>query len=379
MADKRDYYEVLGVSKSANQDEIKKAYRALAKKYHPDMNPGNAEAEAKFKEANEAYEILSDPDKKAKYDQFGHAAFDPSAGAGAGGFDFGGGFGGFDFGDIFSSMFGGGTSRASRANMPIEGDDIETYITLTFEEALFGCKKEINFARVEACKDCSGTGAAKGSKPETCPQCQGRGYMTVTQQTIFGRTQTQTTCNRCRGTGKIVTNPCSECNGKGFVKVNKRLEVNIPAGLDNGGMFVLRGQGSAGRNGGSNGDLQVVVKVKPSKVFKRDGVNLYCEVPISFTEAALGAEIEVPLPGDENEKFTIPEGTQSGTSFTLRGKGVTHLGNPKRRGDLIFTVQVETPRVLTDEQKNILKSFAATFGEDDETHRKGFFKKLFGK
>ncbi len=377
MAEKRDYYEVLGVNKSASADEIKKAYRSLAKKYHPDINPGDKDAEAKFKEVNEAYEVLSDSDKKAKYDQFGHAAFDPTSGAGQGGFDFGG-FGGFDFGDIFSSMFGGGGSR-SRANMPMDGDDVQTSIILTFEEALFGCKKEINFARVEACGDCGGSGAAKGSKPETCSSCSGKGFVNVTQQTIFGRTSTQTTCNRCRGTGKMVTNPCPNCNGKGFVKVNKRLEVNIPAGLDNGGRFVLRGQGSAGRNGGVAGDLEVVVRVKPHKIFTREGVNLYCEIPISFAEATLGAEIDVPLPGGESKRFTIPEGTQPGTSFTLRGEGVTHLGNNKRKGDLIFTVTVEIPKNLTSEQKAMLKTFAASFGDESESGSKGFFKKLFNK
>ena len=374
MADKRDYYEVLGVDKSASADEIKRAYRQLAKKYHPDMNPGNAEAEAKFKEVNEAYDVLSDEEKKAKYDQYGHAAFDPASGGGyGGGF---GGFEGFDFSDIMSSFFGGGSARSTR-NAPIEGDDVLARVTLDFEEAAFGCKKEVNFARVEACGDCGTTGAAKGTKPESCPTCRGRGYVTVQQQTLFGSMQSQRTCSACRGTGKIVKTPCKNCNGKGYIKVNKKLDVSIPAGIDNMQRVVLRGQGSVGRNGGPSGDLVIEIKVKPHNIFTRNGNDIYCEIPITFVEAALGATIDVPLLGGGTEKFNLPDGTQTGTSFTLRGKGIADINNPKRVGNLIFTVIIETPTGLSAEQKKILKSFEESFGGKSSTQREGFFKKIF--
>ena len=378
MADsKRDYYEVLGVAKSATDDEIKRAYRGLAKKYHPDMNPGDKEAEAKFKEANEAYDVLSDKDKRAKYDQFGHAAFDPSMGGGAGYGGFGGFSGGdFDFGDIFSSFFGGGGSSRSRRNMPIDGDDVATRITIDFEEAAFGCKKEVTFARVEACTECGGSGAEKGTKPETCSVCRGTGSVTVKQQTMLGYMQTQRPCQECRGTGKIIKNPCKNCNGKGFVKVNKKLEVSIPAGIDNMQRIVLRGQGSAGRNGGDNGDLIIEVRVKKHDIFTRDGNNLYCDVPITFTEAALGAEIGIPILGGKPERYEIPPETQSGTSFTLKGKGVPDI-NSKRRGDLIITVLVETPKNLNAEQKKLLRQFADSLGEKNSARKKGVFERFF--
>ena len=382
---KRDYYEVLGLSKSASADEIKKAYRSLAKKYHPDMNPGDKDAEAKFKEVNEAYAVLSDEEKRQKYDQFGHAAFDPAAGGGSGFGGFGGFDGGFDFSDLFSSFFGGGGGRSSGAqkNAPQRGEDVATRVTLTFEEAAFGAKKEVNFARVEGCNECGTTGAAKGTKPETCQTCKGRGHVTVQQQTIFGYTQTQRACSSCRGSGKIIKTPCQNCNGKGYVKINKKLEVNIPAGIDNYQNVILRGNGSAGRNGGPAGDLIIEVRVKPHDFFTREGNDLYCEVPISFTEAALGADIKIPMLGGGHEKISIPEGTQSGKSFTLRGKGIVDINNPKRQGNVIITVNVETPRNLTSEQKKILKSFEDTFGKKGEdggsTERESFFKKIFGK
>ena len=376
---KRDYYEVLGVQKNATEDEIKKAYRSLAKKYHPDMNPGDKEAEMKFKEANEAYAVLSDSEKRSKYDRFGHAAFDPSAGgSGFGGF---GGFGGadFDFGDIFSSFFGGGSSSSrSRQNMPIDGDDIGARVTITFNEAVFGVKKEVSFARIETCPDCGGSGAKSASDVETCSECRGVGRISVKQQTILGYMQTQKTCPSCRGAGKIIKSPCANCNGKGRVKINKKLEVNIPSGIDDGQNIVLRGQGSAGVNGGVNGDLIIEVRVKEDKIFERDGNNIFCEVPISFAEAALGAEIDVPVLGGGTEKFKVPEGTQSGSSFTLRGKGIPDIKS-KRPGDLIITVAVETPRNLNSEQKKLLSAFAESLGENNGAKKESFFKKLFNK
>ena len=374
---KRDYYEVLGVQKGASEDEIKKAYRSLAKKYHPDMNPGDAEAEVKFKEVNEAYAVLSDSEKRSKYDRFGHNAFDPASGGGGyGGF---GGFGGadFDFGDLFSSFFGGGTtSSRSRANMPVEGEDVGARVSISFEEAAFGCKKEVNFARVENCSTCGGKGAEKESDIEKCPECHGSGRVTVRQQTMLGYMQTQRTCQRCAGRGKIIKNPCKNCSGKGRVKINKKLEVNIPSGIDDRQNIVLRGQGSAGINGGPSGDLIIEIRVKEDKVFTRDGNNVYCEVPISFAEAALGAEIDVPVLGGGTEKFKISEGTQSGTEFTLRGKGIPDI-NTKRKGDLIITVAVETPRNLTSKQKDLLNAFAETLGENNSAKKESFFKRLF--
>ncbi len=375
---KRDYYEVLGVSKDASADDIKRAYRGLAKKYHPDMNPGDKEAEAKFKEANEAYAVLSDDEKRQKYDQFGHAAFDPASGGT--GFDFGG-FGGFDFSDLFSSFFGGGSRSSSNARTaPRAGDDIFVRVMLDFEEAAFGCKKEIGYARVEECPDCKGSGAEKGTKPETCQACKGKGYTMVQQQTMFGYTQSQRPCSSCRGTGKIVKNPCSNCNGKGKIKINKKVEITIPAGINSMQNIVHRGQGSAGSNGGANGDLIVEVNVRPHGFFTREGNDLYCEIPISFAEAALGAEITVPLLGGKKEKLTIPEGTQSGRSFTLKGKGIQDVNNPRRQGSVIVTVNVETPRGLTSEQKKLLKAFDESFdgkANSEKSEREGFFKKFF--
>ena len=377
---KRDYYEVLGVEKTASEADIKKAYRSLAKKYHPDMNPDNKEAEVKFKEVNEAYAVLSDEEKRAKYDRFGHAAFDPAAGGGGSGFGGFGGFGGadFDFGDIFSSFFGGGGSQRSSRNVPMEGDDVGTRITITFEEAVFGCKKEINFARIESCQDCSGSGAASGTTPETCTTCRGTGRVTVQQQTMLGYMQTQRACSACRGSGKIIKTPCKNCNGKGRVKINKKLEVNIPAGIDDGQNIVLRGQGSAGVNGGPNGDLIIEVHVKSHEFFVRRGVNVYFEIPLSFTEAALGTELDVPLLDNTTEKFKIPEGTQSGSEFTIRGKGIPNV-NTKRRGDVIFTVAVETPTGLSAEQKDLLRKFGDSLGENNAKKKKSFFSKLFNK
>ena len=378
MADnRRDYYEVLGVSKTATDEELKKAYRTLAKKYHPDMNPGDKDAEQKFKEINEAYGVLSDKEKRARYDQYGHDAFTQGGGDAGGGFGGGagfGGFGGFDFGDIFSSMFGGG---ARRANAPMEGDDEVARIVLSFEEAVFGCKKEVTYNRVEACSDCGGSGAEKGTRAETCPRCGGRGSITVQQRTALGMMQTSRPCDACRGRGKIINTPCHNCRGSGYVKLTKKLDVSIPAGIDNGQRIVLRGQGSAGRNGGPNGDLIIEVRVRPHAFFERDGDNLYCEVPVSFAEAALGADIQIPtLEGKQT--YHIPDGTQPGTQFTLRGKGVANV-NTKRKGNLIITVTVEVPKNLTTEQKRILGEFAKSCGDQNNTKRAGFLKKLIDR
>ena len=383
MADnKRDYYEVLGVSKSASDDEIKKAYRGLAKKYHPDLNPGDAEAEKKFKEVNEAYEVLSDSSKREKYDRYGHAAFDPSAGGGFGGFGgFSGGFGDdFDLGDIFSSFFGGGggSSARSRRNAPIDGDDVGTYVNISFEEAAFGCKKDIEFARIEECADCGATGATKGSEIETCSACRGTGRVTVKQQTMLGFMQTQRPCSPCKGTGKIVKSPCQNCNGKGYVRLKKKFEIQIPAGIDHMQRIVKRGQGSVGRNGGMNGDLIIEVRVAEHEIFQREGNDLLCEIPISFAEAALGAELDIPMLGGGTEKYTIPEGTQTGEQFTMRGKGIADI-NTGRKGNLVFTVVIETPRNLNSEQKKLIKEFGTSLGESNTKYRQSWFKKLFNK
>ncbi len=373
---KRDYYEVLGVSKGASEDEIKKAYRSLAKKYHPDMNPGDKTAEVKFKEVNEAYAVLSDSEKRSKYDRFGHDAFDPASGGGGyGGF---GGFSGgdFDFGDIFSSFFGGGGASSSRANMAREGDDVATRVSVSFEEAAFGCKKEVNFARIENCPDCHGSGAEHEGDIEKCPECHGTGRVTVRQQTMLGYMQTQRSCQRCSGRGKIIKSPCKNCNGKGRIRINKKLEVNIPSGIDDRQNIILRGQGSAGINGGPSGDLIIEVRVREDKIFEREGNNIYCEVPITFAEATLGAEIDVPVLGGGTEKFKIPDGTQSGTAFTLKNKGIPDI-NTKRKGDMIIKVAVETPKNLNSKQKELLLAFAESLGENNGSKKQSFFKKLF--
>ncbi len=371
MAEKRDYYEVLGVSKDSSADDIKKAYRRLAKKYHPDMNPGDAEAEKNFKEVNEAYDVLSDSDKKAKYDAYGHAAFDPAAGGGAGF----GGFGdfGFDFGDIFGNIFGGGGS--TRRNGPVRGDDVNVRVVLTFEEAAFGVKREVSYNKVQKCSSCGGSGAEKGTSPKTCTSCGGTGQVRVQQRTPLGYMQTTKACDACRGTGKIIEKPCSDCRGSGYVKVAKKLEVNIPAGIDDSQRITLRGQGSDGKNGGPAGDLNLIITVKPHQIFEREGNDIFCEVPITYAEATLGAEIEIPtLEG--KQKYDIPEGTQTGTTFTLRQKGVQYV-NSKNRGNLHFTVNVEVPKNLTSEQKDLLRKFAESCGESNHSKKSKFFKKFF--
>jgi len=379
MADKRDYYEVLGLGKGATDAEIKKAYRGLAKKYHPDMNPGDKEAEAKFKEINEAYAVLSDADKKAQYDTYGHAAFDQTAGGGAGGF---GGFGDFgDFGDIFGSIFGGafgGGSSSARRNAPMRGEDVVAQVNLGFEEAAFGAKKDVSYNRIQKCSDCGGSGAAKGSQAETCSSCRGSGQRTVTQRLGGMAFQSTVTCDACRGKGKIIKNPCSNCKGTGYVKVNKKLSVTIPAGINDGESIVLRGQGCDGRNGGPAGDLIITVSVSRHAIFTRRANNIYCDIPITVAEATLGAEIDVPtLEG--NQKYSIPEGTQTGTQFTLRQKGIPFVNNSNKRGDLVFTVNIEIPRGLSEKQKEQMRAFADACGEKNYSRREGFLKRIFDK
>ncbi len=376
--EKRDYYEVLGLSKGASDEEIKKAFRKMAKQYHPDLHPGDKEAEQKFKEINEAYGVLSDADKKSKYDRFGHAGVDPSYGAGQGGGfgGFGGGFGDVDLGDIFGSFFGGGMGGSSsrRANAPQRGSDRDASVKITFEEAAFGCKKDISFNRIEKCSDCNGSGAAKGTSPETCSACNGTGSVRTQQRTPFGVFQSQHACDKCGGKGKVVKTPCQSCNGNGFVRKQKKLTVTIPAGVDDGQTVILTGQGDAGRNGGQNGDVLVEISVKKHDIFQREGRNIYCDVPVTFSEATLGATIDVPtLEGDVN--YDIPEGTQSGTIFTLKNKGITEI-HGTRRGNLVFRVIVEVPKNLNSKQKELLKAFADSCGEKNNVQKKNFLDKI---
>ena len=378
---KRDYYEVLGVSKGASDDEIKKAYRKLAKKYHPDMNPGDKEAEAKFKEVNEAYSILSDSEKRARYDQFGHAGVDPNYGAGGPG----GGFGGFDMGDIdlgdiFGSFFGGGFggfggSASSRRNGPQKGESLRASLTISFEEAAFGCEKEINLNRTEECEACHGSGAEPGTTAETCPDCRGTGVVRVQQRTGGFAFSSTAPCSRCRGTGKIIHTPCKACGGSGSVKKTKRVTVSIPAGIDDGQAISLRGQGNAGKNGGPAGDLIVAVHVKPHPQFHRDGTTVLYEQPVTFYQAVMGAELEIPTI-DGMVKYNLPAGTQTGTTFRLRGKGIPELRG-RGRGDQYVTVRVQVPTSLNGEQKEALRAFAEAMGEDvpEESGLKGFFDK----
>ena len=382
MADKRDYYEVLGVEKGASADEIKKAYRKLAMKYHPDRNPGNKEAEEKFKEVGEAYEVLSDDDKRARYDQYGFAGVDPNYAAGAGGAGFGGagfggfngaGFGGFgDFGDIFSDLFGGGggSARRSGASSARRGENVMARLDLTFEEAAFGCDKEVSAPRIENCAVCNGTGSADGNV-ETCPKCHGTGQEQVIQNFMGMQMRSTAPCSQCGGKGKIIKNPCSTCKGKGKVRRTNKVLVKIPAGVNEGQSVRVRGAGNVGTGGAPNGDLLAEVHIKPHKLFKRREFDVYCEVPISFAQAALGAEIEVPTL-DGKVTYTIPEGTQTGREFVLRGKGIPQVGNPKLRGDHHFTVVVETPTKLTNEQKELLRQFDGTVSKNVTPKRKGF-------
>ena len=382
MADKRDYYEVLGVSKSATPDEIKKAYRQLAKKYHPDLNPDNKEAEAKFKEANEAYEILSDSDKKEKYDRFGFAGVDPSYGAGQPGGGFGG-FGGFDggmefdLGDLFGSFFGGfgGGGGRSNPNAPRRGSDIQTNIYISFEEAAKGCKKTVEFQKIEVCDECSGSGAAKGSSPQTCPDCNGRGQINVQQRTPFGTISTSKPCQRCSGKGTFNPNPCTRCKGAGRIRRTVKQEITIPAGIDDGQIFTVRNQGNAGANGGPAGDLRVGVIVKPHPFFERDGYNVWYDVKVSFVQATLGDKLRVPTL-DGQVEYILPAGTQPGDIFKLKGRGIQVL-NSTRRGDQLIRVNVEIPKNLTEKQKEALMNFNIIMGAKavEPEEKKGFFGK----
>ena len=381
MADKRDFYEVLGVDKNADDATLKKAYRQMAKKYHPDLNPGDKEAEAKFKEVNEAYEVLSDPDKRSRYDQFGHAGVDPNFGAGGGaggaGNPFGGGFS-FegDLGDIFSNIFGGGFggSRRSNPNAPQRGADVAARVALSFEEAAKGCQKSVKFTHYESCPECGGSGAKKGTSATTCGDCHGSGYITQVQRTPFGQMQSQRACPKCGGKGKIIPNPCPKCSGKGRIRITKEQQINIPAGIDDGQILNVRGLGDSGINGGGNGDLKLEVVVRPHPIFERDGYNVYCDIPITFAQAALGAEISVPTL-DGKVKFKIHEGTQPNDEFKLSGKGIQRLGG-SGRGDQYVKVVLEVPKNLSGEQKDLIRKFDESTVDKNYKKRKTFFDKI---
>ena len=379
MAEKRDYYEVLGISKTATEAEIKKAYREMAKKYHPDLNPDNKEAEEKFKEVNEAFEVLSDASKKERYDQFGHAGVDPSYGGGGFSGGFSGGFGGGDVSDIFDSLFGGGLfgggSRNVNPNAPRRGQDIKVSLSISFMEACMGKKAEVRINRMEQCKDCKGTGSADGTT-NTCPDCRGTGTVKVAQRTPFGMISSQRTCTKCNGKGKIVSSPCQSCRGSGRVKVAKPLNVDIPAGIDNGQTLNVSGQGDQGTNGGPFGDLYITISVRPDPIFSRDGYDIQTEIPITYTQATLGDEITVPCI-DGKVKYTIGEGTQNGTVFRLKGKGVQKLrAKQGERGDQFVKVYVEVPSNLTKKQKDLLRAFESSLDDKNYKKRSGFFDKL---
>ena len=374
---KADYYEILGINKDASEAEIKSAFRKAAKQYHPDLHPGDAEAEKKFKEINEAYEVLSDPQKKAQYDQFGHAAFDPTQAQG-GGFN-GAGFGGFE--DIFSAFTGGGFggfgsgfggSSSARRNAPVAGSDLRYNLTITFEEAAFGCEKEVAAQRIENCPNCKGTGSADGVI-ETCSQCHGTGQVRSVQNFMGMQMQSTTTCPTCGGRGKVIKNPCTTCRGKGKVRKTNRVKVKIPAGVDAGQSVRVRGEGCVGVGGGPNGDLLVEISIRRHPIFTRNGTDVLCEVPITFTQAALGATIQVPTL-DGKVDYEIPEGTQTGREFILREKGIPEVGNTRRRGNERFTVVVETPTRLTKEQKDLLRQLDGSV--DQSPKRKKFLNNL---
>jgi molecular chaperone DnaJ len=371
---KRDYYEVLGVEKGASAEEIKKAYRKSAMKYHPDRNPGDKTAEEKFKELGEAYEVLSDDEKRSRYDQYGHAGVDPNFGAGGfngGGF---GGFGGFDFGDIFGEFFGGGSRRGSTQNVPMRGENVGVRVEVTFEEAAFGTEKQVSAQRIENCGNCNGTGSADGSV-ETCSYCRGAGQVRTTRNVMGMTMQTTSECPQCGGRGKVIKNPCNTCRGKGKVRRTQKINVKIPAGVDHGQSVRVRGEGCVGSNGGPNGDLLVEISIRRHSVFQRYGQDVLCEVPITFTQAALGGEIEVPTL-DGKTKFDLPEGTQTGREFVLNGIGIPYVNNPRRRGNHRFTVVVETPTKLNREQKELLQKLEDSIDGKSSPKRKKFFDTL---
>lgn len=382
MADKRDYYEVLGISKGASDDEIKHAYKSLARKYHPDLHPDDKEAESKMKEINEAYEVLSDSDKRQRYDQFGFAGVDPTYGQGQGGGYSGysqggfGGFGGFgDVGDIFESFFGGfGGSQRSNPNAPQKGQDIRASLTISFMEACKGTKKQVRVTRYESCPDCNGTGARAGTVPETCPDCHGSGTVKISQRTAFGVFQTTQACSRCGGKGRIIKSVCPKCQGQGRAKNVFTREVEIPAGIDDGQTLRVQGAGNCGANGGSYGDLNIKVSVRDGGIFERDGFDIRTEVPISFAQAVLGDEITVPTI-DGNVKYTVPAGTQTGTVFRLRGRGIQKLYRSDR-GDQYVTVNVEVPRNLSRRQEELLREFDSSLEDRNQSGRKSFMDKI---
>jgi molecular chaperone DnaJ len=368
LPEKRDYYEVLGVDRNATEADLKKAYRKLAKQYHPDVNPGNQEAEAKFKEVNEAYAVLSDPQKRQQYDRFGHAGMNGTGFEGFGGFDFG-------FDDIFESFFGGSPFGRSRPKAgPRRGADLKYSMEITFNEAAFGVEKEFRVNRMQSCHVCSGTGAKPGTSPQTCRHCNGTGQVRHVQATPFGQMVNMRTCDVCRGEGTLISNPCEECRGSGKVQKTSTLKIDIPAGIDDGQTISLRGEGEPGIKGGPAGDLFVTIRVKPHPIFTRDGYNIICEIPITFTQAALGAELDIPtLEG--TIKYTIPEGTQTGTVFRLRNRGIKHLRS-NAKGDEFVKVNVEVPTKLSAKQKELLRQFAEVSGDDVFVQRKNFFDKM---
>ena len=380
MADKRDYYEVLGVSKSASEDEIKKAYRQLAKKYHPDMNPGDKTAEAKFKEASEAYAVLSDPEKRKQYDQFGHAAFDQGAGGGGGGFDFSNmGDMGDIFGDIFSDLFGGGGRTRRASNGPMKGANVRAGIRITFEEAVFGTEKELELNLKDECEKCHGTGAKPGSSPVTCSKCGGRGQVVYTQQSLFGMVRNVQTCPDCGGTGKIIKEKCPDCYGTGYISRRKKIQVSVPAGIDDGQSIRIRGKGEPGANGGERGDLLVEVAVSRHPIFQRQGFDIYSTAPMSFAQAALGGDVRISTV-DGDVLYNVKPGTQTDTRIRLKGKGVPTLRNKAIRGDHYVTLVVQVPSKLTNEQKELLQKFDDSMnGRQPEEEPEKKKKKLWEK
>lgn len=377
MADnKRDYYEVLGVQKGASEDELKQAFRKLSRKYHPDFNPGDKEAEEKFKEVNEAYEVLSDPEKRSRYDQFGHAGVDPSYGGGGFGGGFSGGFGDMgDISDIFSSFFGGfGGSSRSNPNAPRRGQDIQKSVVIGFMDACKGINTDIRISRMEVCPDCHGSGAAAGSSAETCPDCHGTGQIKVTQRTPFGMISSQKPCSKCGGKGSIIKNPCSKCHGGGRVSVEKTITVSIPAGIDDGQTIRSAGQGHGGINGGPSGDLLTTVTVRPDAIFEREGYDIHVNIPVTFTQAVLGGELTVPTI-DGNVSYNMPEGTQNETVFRFKGKGVKKI-NRSDRGDQYVHINVEIPKNLNKKQKDLLREFDSSMTDSNYNNRTSFFEKI---